>query len=217
MSSAETTATVAETTVAMTETSAAEAGASPRGKASFLSAVTVAAEGSGSYAALPSGFRVSSCTPGVSGTVEAFAARATSPIETAPVVKGGAAGVVPVVIISCVSAMPIGSPMTPAPSETPEPTDLETDSPGKVRPVIPDAGIRIPPRPRHDGISVNYPRIVCGDVDDLGGGRLNDDRRALRLYSLLRRAFKIAGLLGPAAHHLYGVHDIRLLIVVSVA
>src|SRR5258708_2873200 len=105
--------------------------------------------------------------------------------------------------------------MNPAPSKNSEPTDSEADSERKVRSLSPDAGIRVPPRPRQDGISVNQPWIVRGDVDDLGGSRLNDDRRALRLYRLLRSALKIAGLLGSLAHHLDGIHPIRLLVVIG--
>jgi hypothetical protein len=39
----------------------------------------------------------------------------------------------------------------------------------------------------------------------------------LRLYRLLRRAVKIAGLFGTAPHYLYGIHDMRLLVAVGVA
>jgi hypothetical protein len=46
---------------------------------------------------------------------------------------------------------------------------------------------------------------------------LNDDSRALRGNSLLRRGFQIAGILCPLAHHLNGIHYILLLVVVSVA
>ena len=41
--------------------------------------------------------------------------------------------------------------------------------------------------------------------------------RTLRLHSLLRRVFQIAGLLRFLAHHLNRVHHILLLVVVSVA
>ena len=46
---------------------------------------------------------------------------------------------------------------------------------------------------------------------------MNDDRRALRRHGLLRRALKIAGLLGALAHHLDGVRYILLLVVISIA
>src|SRR5258708_31645038 len=84
--------------------------------------------------------------------------------------------------------------------------DSEADSEREVRTPIPDSGIGIPARPRHDRTAVNHPRIIRGDVDNLGASRLNDDGRVLRRYGLLRRAFKISGFLRPLAHHLYSIH-----------
>src|SRR5208283_1615428 len=138
-------------------------------------------------------------------------------VVVVPVVKRAAPGVVVVVVIVHVSVVPIASPMIPAPSPTSEPTDSEADSEPEEGVVIPDSGIRIPPRPRHDGISINHPRIVRGDVNHLRVSRLNDDRRVLRSYGLLRRGLKSAGLLRPLAHHLYGIHHILSLVVVGVA
>src|SRR5271165_1017870 len=134
-----------------------------------------------------------------------------------PVVKRAAPGVVVVVVIVYVSVVPIASPMIPAPSPTSEPTDSKADSEPEGGAVIPDSGIRVPTRPRHDGISINHPRIVRGDVNHLGVSRLNDDCRVLRGYGLLRRGLEIAGFLRPLAHHLYGIHHILSLVVVSVA
>ena len=107
--------------------------------------------------------------------------------------------------------------MIPAPSKTSEEADSEAHSEREVRAAIPNSGIRVPSRPRHDGISVSHPRIIRGDVNDLGVSGLNDDRRALRRYDLLRRGLKIAGFFRPLAHHLDGIHHILLLVVVGVA
>src|SRR5208283_2334700 len=151
----------------------------------------------------------------------AFAVNSAGPSSTSvvvvPVVKRAAPGVVVVVVIVHVSVMPIASPMTPAPSPTSEPTDSKADSEPEGRAVIPDSGIRVPIRPRVDWVSVNHPRIVRRDVNHLGISRLNDDRRVLRGYGLLRRGLKSAGLLLPLAHHLYGIHHILSLVVVGVA
>ena len=100
------------------------------------------------------------------------AARASSSVVVAPVIKRVAPGVVPAAVIHYVSAMPIESPMTPAPSITAEEADSEADSEREVRAAIPDSGIRVPPRPRPYGTSVNQPRIICGDVNDIGVSRL---------------------------------------------
>src|ERR1700730_18425112 len=80
-----------------------------------------------------------------------------------------------------------------------------------------DSGVWIPLRPRHEGTAVNLPRIIRGDVNDLGTSRLNDDGRVLGRYGLLLRSLKIARFLSPLAHHLYGVHQILFLVEVSVA
>ena len=133
-----------------------------------------------------------------------------------PVVKRIAVGVIPAAVKSCIMVVPIGSPVVPAPSKTSEEADSEPDSEREVRAVIPDSGIRVPSRPGHDGTSVNHPRIIRGDVNDLGIGRLNDDRRPLCLYDLLRSGPKIASFLRPLAHHLDGIHHILLLVVVGV-
>src|SRR5271165_6430696 len=168
-----------------------------------------------------SAFAVNSAAPAVNPAAPVLgvnsAGLTSTSVVVVPVVKRAAPGVVVVVVIVHVSVVPIASPMIPAPSPTSEPTDFEADSEPEGWAVIPDSGIRVPPRPSHDGISVNHPRIVRGDVNHLGVGRLNDDRRALRSYGLLRRGLEIAGFLRSLAHHLYGVHHILSLVVVGVA
>src|SRR3989442_991716 len=145
------------------------------------------------------------------------AARAPASIVVVPVVKRVAPGVVPIVIMNYDSVMPIGPPMMPAPAITSVVANAEADSEREVRAAIPYSRIGIPPRPRHYGVSVNNPRIVCGDVNDFGTSRLNDDVRVLRRYGLLLRILKIARFLRALAPHLYGIHHVLFLVVVSVA
>src|SRR5882724_4308168 len=156
------------------------------------------------------------------GTIRAavavnFTARVSPSIVVVPVIKGGAPGVVPVVIMNYDSVMPIGPPMMPAPTITSVVANAEADSERKVRAAIPYSRIRILPRPRHYRVPVNNPRIVRGDVNDLGTSSLDDDVRVLRRYGLLLRSQKIARFLRTLAHHLYGVHHVLFLVVVSVA
>src|SRR6266478_5957361 len=146
-----------------------------------------------------------------------FAARFSGSVVVVPVIKRGAPGVVPIVIMNYDSVMPIGPPMMPAPTITSVVANAEADSERKVRAAIPYSRIRIPPRPLLDGTSVNQPWIIFGDVDDVGAGRLDDDGRVLGRYGLLLRILKIARFLRPAAHHLNGVHHVLFLVVVSVA
>src|SRR5713226_6989446 len=156
------------------------------------------------------------------GTISAavaakFAARFSSSVVVVPVIKRGAPGVVPIVIMHYDSVMPIGPPMMPSPTITSVVANAEADSERKVRAAIPYSRIRIPPRPRHYGVPVNNPRIVRGDVNHLGTSSLDDDVRVLRRYGLLLRSQKIARFLRALAHHLYGIHHVLFLVVVSVA
>src|SRR6266851_6352113 len=93
------------------------------------------------------------------------AARVSASIVVVPVIKRGAPGVVPIVIMNYDSVMPIGPPMMPAPTITSVVANAEANSEEQGRAVIPNAWIGIPPRPRHYGVPVNDPRIVRGDVN----------------------------------------------------
>src|SRR6266446_1653931 len=141
------------------------------------------------------------------------AARVSASIVVVPVIKRGAPGVVPVVVISYGPVMPVRSPMMPAPPIS----SVEADSVRRVQPVIPDSGILVPSRPRLNAISINQPWIIFRDVDDVGAGRLDDDGRVLGRYGLLLRILKFARFLRALAHHLYGIHHVLFLVVVSVA
>src|SRR5579863_2968522 len=152
------------------------------------------------------------------GSVSAVAVRSTScTVEIVSVVERSTPGVVPVAAIDWISAMPIESPMRPAPPITAEPANSKSKSERKVRPTKPDARVRVPSGPGIDWSSVNQPRVICGNVNNIGSSRLNDDSRALRGHSLLRGGFQIAGIFCPLAHHLNGIHYFLLLFVVSVA
>src|SRR6266550_9169119 len=54
-------------------------------------------------------------------------------------------------------------------------------------------------------------------LNDLGTSSLDDDVRVLRRYGLLLRILKFARFLRALAHHLYGLHHVLFLVVVSVA
>src|SRR6266481_4819620 len=144
------------------------------------------------------------------------AALASTPVVVIPVIKRPTTGVIPVVIVNYDSVTPIGSPMMPAPSISSVVADSVSDSERKVRVAVPNSGILVPSRPCLYRSSVSQPRIIRGDVNDFGASWLDDDRRVLRRYGLLRRGLKITGFLRPLAHLLYGIHHILLLVVVSV-
>src|SRR6267143_1390238 len=145
------------------------------------------------------------------------AARVSASIVVVPVIKRGAPGVVPVVVISYGPETPVRSPMTPAPPVSSVGADSETDSVRQVQPAMPDPGILVPSRPRLYATCVNQPWIIFGDVDDFGASRLDDDGRVLGRYSLLLRSQKIARFLRALSQRLYGIHHALFLVVVSVA
>src|SRR5467141_3054479 len=146
-----------------------------------------------------------------------FAARFSTSVVVVPVIKSAAPGFEPVVVISYGPVMPVRSPMTPAPPVSSVEADSEADSVRRVQPAIPDSGILVPSRPRLYATSVNQPWIIFGDVNDFGASRLDDDGRVLGRYGLLLRSQKIARFLRALAPHLYGIHHVLFLVVVSVA
>ena len=140
--------------------------------------------------------------------VPAVEALNAAPVEGVSVIERRADGVEPVVVIEHGSATPIDAPMIPAPSITSVPTDSAARAKVKVLTAKPDSGIRIPARPCGDGISVNHPRIVGGDVDFIRVDRLNADVRILRRNRLLRFGLEIAGGLRLLAHCLHRGHHV---------
>jgi hypothetical protein len=108
--------------------------------------------------------------------VGSYAGLSSSAVVVVPVIKRVAPRIVPLVVVSYASVMPIASPMMPAPPKTSEPTDFESDSEPGVWTVVPNAGIRIPIRPRGDWVSVNHPRVVGRNIYDIGAGGFDLDR-----------------------------------------
>src|SRR5271165_3092667 len=237
---------VTSTTAAGVTATPAEAGASARGVAAGLAAMVIAAEAAGAGARLAVGLWLAGLAvvcwglvsprglatsmerrvPAAGAVVDirgpaldvvrntAFTAGA---VVIVAVVKCVAARVVAIVVINYGVTAPADAPVVPAPAVAAVEADTEAySSPVKSRAAPPDSGIRIPTRPGHDGISVNQPGIVSGDVHHVGLCGLNDDIRSLRLDGLLWRVLQIAGLLSFLAHHLNRVHHTLFLVVISV-
>src|SRR5580698_9858658 len=155
--------------------------------------------------------------PGVVVDVAVSAVSSARSVEIVAVVKSPAHRVVPGAAIDRVSAVPIESPVTPPPSKAAKPSDSEAESEREIGTAKPNAGVGIPSRPRINRAPVNQPRIVRGNINDIGASRLNDHRRTLRGHSLLRSILQVAGVFRALAHNLYGIHHILLLVVVSIA
>src|SRR5208282_2887397 len=98
--------------------------------------------------------------------VRCYAPLTSTTVVIVPVVKRVAPRVVPAAAISHPVVPPIETPIAPTPSITSEETDSEAETEREIRAVKPNSGIGVPLRPRHDGTSVNQPRIIRGDVND---------------------------------------------------
>ena len=122
-----------------------------------------------------------------------------------------------VVVVDHSMAMPVASPVMPAPAISSEKSDSEPDSKSNPRSAQKDSGHRIPTWICNDRVAVDEPRIVRRHVNHFRIGRFDDDGVALSRYFLLFIAIQVAGLVSLLAHHLDGVRHILLLIGVRIA
>src|SRR5258708_21210315 len=120
----------------------------------------------------------------------------------------------PAAVVKRIALVPIESPTPPTPSKSAEETDSESNPKREIRAVIPDAGVRVPPRPRDNRPSVDYPRIIGRDINYLRLCRLDDHGRALCRHRFLPRALEVSGLLSTLAHHFHATHPLLLFVVV---
>src|SRR5580700_2558034 len=86
---------------------------------------------------------------------------------------------VSVVVVDYPVAMPVPSPVIPAPPKSPEETDSKSSAEEESGAAIKDSRHGIPTWIGNDGISVHEPRIVRRDVHHIRIDRLNDNRVAL--------------------------------------
>src|SRR5229473_7642347 len=108
-----------------------------------------------------------------------------SPVEIVAIDDRSAVGDIGVVVVDHPVAMPVPSPVIPAPPKSSEETDSKSSAEVESRTVKEDSGLRIPTLVRDNGIAVHEPRIIRGDVNHIRIGRFNDDRVALSRYVLL--------------------------------
>ena len=114
---------------------------------------------------------------------------------------------------------PVEPPGRPSPAKSPKRTEAKPDAEIEAGAVIPNTGNPHPTGPRSDGIAVCDPRIVCGDVDDLGVRifGFDCDVAVLVLNLDLVVAFEDFVAFRLAAHFLNRVRNVSGLIVVGVA
>jgi len=109
----------------------------------------------------------------------------TRAIEGVVIGEDSAVGYVGVVVEDDSVAMPVVSPVVPAPSVAAKEADAKAQAKGnsrsgKVQPWIP-----IPAWPNPDRLSIHEPRIIFRHVNDLRVGRLDHDRLSLLGHGLL--------------------------------
>ena len=114
-------------------------------------------------------------------------------------------------------AMPIPSPVRPAPPKSSEEADSKSRAEVESRAAKKDSGDWIPTWVGDDGIAVHEPRIIGGNVDHIWIGWFDDGRVALSRYLLLFVAIQMAGLPSLLAHFLDGIHHVLLLVGICVA
>src|SRR6267143_911108 len=137
-------------------------------------------------------------------------------------VESGAAAVEMVVIdegaaVRDVSVVVEVHPVVPSPTESGEEADPPTDPERNPRADGIEAGVPDPAWISDQRRTIDRPRVVFGDVDDLGVCRLDHDRLALRGDVFLGRALEVSSLLRSLAHGLDGIENRLLLVHVCVA
>ena len=128
-----------------------------------------------------------------------------------------AVGDVGVVVVDHGMAVPVASPVMPAPTISAEETDAEPESKSNARPSQENPRHWIPAWICDDRVAIHQPGIIGRHVDDLRIGWFDDDGVALGRYVLLFIAIQVAGLVSLLAQCLDGVRDSLLLVGICVA
>src|SRR5882724_3500353 len=109
---------------------------------------------------------------------------------------------VPVMIVQHIVVVPVGSPVMPAPAETSEDADPNTQAERNPWAIEIEAGNADPRGVVWERISVDDPWIVFGYVNDVRICRFNRNRLSVIRDSFLLRTLQVPSLLRPLAHHL---------------
>src|SRR6266478_208731 len=137
-------------------------------------------------------------------------------VEVVAIDDGSTVGDVGVVVVNHPMAMPVASPVMPAPTISSEETDAEPDSKSNPRSGKEDSLHGVPAWICDDWLAIHEPGIIGGHIDDLRIGRFDDDGVPLSRYLLLFIAIEVASLVSLLTHHLDGIRHILLLVGISV-
>src|SRR5882672_3903463 len=116
-------------------------------------------------------------------------------VEVVVIHDRAAVGDISAVIEHRVMAVPVVSPVIPAPAKPAEEADSKSSTEVESWAAKKDSGHRIPTWVRHNRIPIHEPRIVGWHVNNVRVCRLNDDRVSLSRYVLLFIAIQLSGLL----------------------
>src|SRR5579864_1805712 len=101
-----------------------------------------------------------------SAVKSAVSMESTGVIEVLAIGENSAAGYV-AVVVEHDPVVPIVSPVSPSPTEPAKEANSETKAPCETGPRKVQPGIPIPARPDPKGCSIDEPRIILGNVNDL--------------------------------------------------
>src|SRR5467141_4758921 len=218
-----TTAAVKTTTTRATSKARPPAG----GKASDISTVIKAAERAGACSWLktrsrrpvepPTSAARSASVERVATVEVAVVEIAAAAVKVVAIDDRSAVGDVGVVVVDHPVAMPVASPVMPAPPVSSEETDAEPDSKSNPCSGQEDPRYGIPAWICDDWLAIHEPGIIGRYIDDLRVGRFDDDGAALRCYLFLFVAIQVAGLVSLLTHRLDGIRHILLLVGIRVA
>src|ERR1700676_1417766 len=138
-------------------------------------------------------------------------------VEVVAIDDRSAVGDVGIVVVNRCAAMPVVSPVMPAPSKSSEEADTESDSKSNPRSRQEDSRHGIPAWICDYGLAIHEPGIVGRHVDHLRIGGVDDDCVVLSRYLFLFVAVQVAGLVSLLTHRLDGICHCLLLIGVCVA
>ena len=115
------------------------------------------------------------------------------------------------------AAVPVISPVAPAPPKSSEEADAKSNSKAKADAAPKNPGHRIPAWIGDDWVAIYQPRIIGRHIDNLRISRLDDDRVSLFGDPFLVSAIQMAGFLSLLAHLLDSIGDILRVVDIGLA
>src|SRR6266851_5237728 len=138
-------------------------------------------------------------------------------VEVAVIDNRSAVGDVGIVVVNRRAAMPVISPVMPAPPKSSEVTDSKSNTERESDAAPKNPGHSIPAWVGNNRRTVHQPRIISWHIDHLWISRFDDDCASLRRYPLLFVAVQMAGLPSLLTHLLDSIGHILLIVGIRIA